>query len=437
MKKLLTFLMSLSVVSSSASSLVACYKPSEVKDESYKEIGKDIDTSKAVDDGIKDNKVSKYTNYYVLGDSLSDVDGVTTYLRDYLSSGSLPLPGLDKIKWNVSFDDYLVKDEKGQLKANNKSYYGFTDASGVRRSTFTNELPAAAVLGQKLGFKDIYGSSFYTKNYINDKLKFGNNYAIGGATAVEAKPADTDLVNKALQKTSIENQAIAMIQQHKIGTNDLVVYCIGPNDLMGMLRQKDDSQWDAYIDDMIEAIKNSLYTVLNRGVKEVLFVTPPTLENVPRYKTAENHDVVKELCAKVETRTKELLDSINKNYPNAVKLYDLHSKINDTLTDAASKGLNVDDGFTNGFGSGVFSYRFDDKDWQAMPDGLKDLVTIIGKINQEKPNEISLRMSVFKKDGKTDEDLKKSFFMDDIHPSNIPHYQFADIFKNFLDESNK
>ncbi|AOG60864.1 hypothetical protein SHELI_v1c09150 [Spiroplasma helicoides] len=438
MKKLLTYLMSLAVISGSTSSLVACKKeaPSNIPtDESYKDFGKDIDKSKAVDDSIKNNSKSDYSNYYILGDSLSDINGITSYLKDYL----LQSPFANALKGkeiHIDFDDYLVEGA-----AKKTSYYGFNETVGgktIRRSSFTNGYTAAALLGQKLGFTDVYGSNIYTKNYISDELKFGNNYAIGGATAVQ--PSGTDILQQALKDTSIVSQSKAVIQQHVINDKDLAFYAIGSNDVIAMLGMTDSAKINEYKEKMMAAVEESLYTLLNNGLKKILFVTPPTMEQVPRFKDKDKA-TVKALCDDVNKKLLDIVDSINKNYKDSIQVYDLNSTINGAI-DAAAKGdnpLKVDAGYTGGYGSAQYSYMFDangdgENDankWQAMQ-GL-DVTALLAAITKHPTAKNAyLRLSVLGLDEK--QDVDKYFFMDDIHPTKITHADFANKFMDFLNK---
>ncbi|WP_338983493.1 SGNH/GDSL hydrolase family protein [Spiroplasma endosymbiont of Othius punctulatus] len=282
-------------------------------------------------------KDSKFTNYFIVGDSLSDVDGITTMLKNKFSVNisdievdfGIPLVSKKKISFDTDFNLVLGDQsaESNEKSPSKKNGYGFSDKNNKWHSSFSNGPTAGYLLNNLLGFEEINASNKYSKSL--DKTM--RNYSIGGATAISAAtPAEGFL----LDDVTIDRQARTLISQHHVEQtkNDIVFLEIGGNDLfaLGGLKPQDTITQNKMIKESMEKIKIALFTLLNNGIENVIVGTPPDVSVVPRYNNLEECPEQFEYIEQISKRyNNEMINTINyvsSFYPDQVRTYDIYSK---------------------------------------------------------------------------------------------------------------
>ncbi|QHX36241.1 lipolytic enzyme [Spiroplasma sp. TIUS-1] len=334
MKKLISILTSSVLVMSTSILLVSCIaqgaKPSPLT------IGneiKKVDGAANYKNGTNHpNKDSKFTNYFIIGDSLSDVDGLSKMLNektkfdisglnvDFSSlSPLMPVPNkVLNIKTDINLS--LGNDEIGD------EGYGFKSKDGKWHSSFSNGETAGYLLNEKLGFGEMESSNPFSKGTIK---KNNRNYSIGGATASNALNTTSSLI---LDDVTVDKQARALISQHHVEqtNNDLVFFEIGGNDLfaLGGLDPNDTKTQNKVIEESMQKIRLTLFTLLNNGIENIIVGTPPDVSTVPRYGNA-NDKTLKYLAktsARYHSEMLKVIEEVQKYYPNQIQIYDIYEE---------------------------------------------------------------------------------------------------------------
>ncbi|WP_339020248.1 SGNH/GDSL hydrolase family protein [Spiroplasma endosymbiont of Atherix ibis] len=247
MKKLLSLIASLSFLTTTSSAVLSCIPQSdEINFKFDKNIGTQFDKRNAKDTSDDKSNHIGFSNFFTLGDSLSDQGGLVT----------------------------IAKDE---LEVNLK-------ISGEYKGWFSNGPTTASLINSKLNFstQEFGSSNLVHKSDINrnNEKVWGKNYSIGGATAYEQGGIASILMGN----TGIYKQAKSLVEQQVIHQDDLFFVEIGGNDMFAILDNLNDSKKrEEIMQDALENIKNALYTLLNNGVKKIIFLTPPDMTLIPKY----------------------------------------------------------------------------------------------------------------------------------------------------------
>lgn len=200
---------------------------------------------------------NKFSNFYVLGDSLNDSHGIENLLKNESWPANLKV-GIDEI--------------------NNKEY---------QNGSFSNGKTAAVLLNDKLGFDKI------TPEIINsiEESNFGRNYAVANSTAQEFENIQYKYF---FNKTTIVKQAQALVKQHKLYSTDLVLFQIGGNDIKNIFDNLKNENIDTinhnlnekimdYVKKSVNNIKYAIEILLNNGARKIIFSDPPNLSLIPKY----------------------------------------------------------------------------------------------------------------------------------------------------------
>ncbi|WP_027048130.1 SGNH/GDSL hydrolase family protein [Mesoplasma syrphidae] len=287
MKRFLAIIGTIILALSPIAVVSACTVPQKKNIDFDRLVGLDIDKSKAIDDS---NNTGLFTNFYTIGDSLSDVNGLTSALSMALGT---------------------------TIKFSEPSF----------NSSFTNGNTAAANLAAKLGIEK-FESGFDYKIGQASLSKFGKNYAIGGATAAKASGPMGAIVNY----FKIQDQAEAIIKQHKVKSTDLVLLEIGGNDLFGMMGTSDANK-AVKMAEAMENIKNAMLTLLNNGITNIVVMNAPDISRIPTY-NSQNDKIKQEakaLSYEFNARFNTVFEEVNKNYGNSMQMYDLMKSFNEML----------------------------------------------------------------------------------------------------------
>ncbi|QGS51875.1 SGNH/GDSL hydrolase family protein [Spiroplasma tabanidicola] len=300
MKKLLSLFLTICASSVFVTQIASCNKrPSAVfGDDNPLKIGLEIDRKNAIKDKDIDQNSYGVTNYYILGDSLSDVDGLTTYMGTKLSISNLKINFKfdGDFSWNfdnvdefsklkpTTFQNKIIK-KAGEEESDNEDNNDTPNNEGTStdlRSSFSNGPTASFLLGRRMfNVKDMKPSNIMMKKPTY-KGEYGTTYAVGGATASHTGSSMSTL----LEDAAIDNQAKALISQHKFGSKAVVAMSIGGNDVFNMI-----STYNPYgasekttqiMDEAIEKIRYTVFSLLNNGIKNILLITSPSMDKVPK-----------------------------------------------------------------------------------------------------------------------------------------------------------
>ncbi|AUB31681.1 SGNH/GDSL hydrolase family protein [Spiroplasma floricola] len=366
MKKLLSIIASLSFITTTASAVVSCIPQSdEINFNFDKNIGTQFDKRNAKDTSDDKNKHMGFSNFFTLGDSLSDQGGLVT----------------------------IAKDE---LNVNVKM-------SGEYKGGFSNGPTTAALINNKLNFstKEFGSSNLIHKADIdhNNQKVWGKNYSIGGATAYE----QGGLASLLMGNTGIYKQAQALIEQQIIHSDDLFLVEIGGNDMFAILDNVNDSKKrEEIMQGALENIKNALYTLLNNGARNIIFLSPPDMTLIPKYnkKSQSDKDIIKFIGDDFNYEITKMIINANKNYNNSILHFDLYGRFEEMLNEFKSlnSSKNISDELCDSTMPNLSDVEFDNLEVKAtVKSGNK---------------------------GKEDD----FFFIDFVHPTKVGH-EFA---KDFI-----
>ncbi|AHI52808.1 SGNH/GDSL hydrolase family protein [Spiroplasma culicicola] len=398
MKKLLAFLSSVSIATPIAINVVACVPQDKnlLDPLALKNIGTDIDTSKAVDTSIKGQKI---TNFFNLGDSLSDTGGKE--LVDFEKSG-------------------------GKSKTVLAGLYDQTYKS------FSNGAPAGAVLNDLLGFEQMNAGTEWTQTITREAQQ--RNFSIGGATV-----SNPLLLSSKTGYVSLEKQARALVAKQKLNKDDLVYIDIGGNDLfviaITMIAQEAGIpiQLVQSAEEILKAaqenFREAIFTLLNNGARKIVFLYPPDVTSTPMlYKlTHDFSDPTKSwsemLLNDIGTKIKDigfsLIDrfttEINRAqaiYPNTIATYYLYDTGFETVMKAFEQNLiaqnpewieGEDYFMTVGWTGGAKTTKDTDENGVEIT-----TMTAVYEIDENHPEEF-------------ENQPERYFFFDNVHPTKWVH----------------
>ncbi|AKX34181.1 lipolytic enzyme, GDSL family [Spiroplasma litorale] len=383
MKKLLTLISVFAISSTSATSVISCV-PQQAPINLDNTAGLSIDKRNAKDTSVDKETHHGVSNFYTLGDSLSDNGGLAA----------------------VAYDELGVK----------------VKITGLYDNGFSNGLRVAELINKKLGFDKDEVDTFKSSNLIhdadlnlnNDKV-WGRNYSIGGATAYES----SDLTAKLLMgNTGIYKQAQALVKQQVIKDDDLFLIEIGGNDLFALAGARNNfNQQSSIMKNAIENISNCLYTLLNNGAKKILFIKPPDINLTPGYNNKNNDDFeqfseadlskIDKLCKEFDSNITKVINKVNEQFNDVVKTYNLYTELKNILAgfkETIGEGANVESNFAK-------STAFDLAKLDLS--NLEINATVAEKFKE-----------AYEKDKTI---IDKFFFIDKVHPTSSGHKYVSEI----------
>ncbi|AUF83512.1 hypothetical protein CXP39_01740 [Mesoplasma syrphidae] len=239
-----------------------------------------VDKSNAIDDSQAFGLLS---NFYTIGDSLSDVNGLTSVF-----SASL------RKQINVSYPSV------------NNSYTNGDNAALLVAKHFKVENFTA-------------GFDYQTAN--NHFVKHGKNYAIAGATAAEISSGFGLMLNN----FKIKDQAVSLLKQHKISFNDLLFIEIGGNDLFQIVDLPISKQRNK-ISEAVANIQSTLLLLLNNGLKKIILANAPDISRLPKYLNTPLAKTTKRLSREFNRKLQKMFVKVNTQYCHTMYFYDLQKK---------------------------------------------------------------------------------------------------------------
>ncbi|WP_031543192.1 SGNH/GDSL hydrolase family protein [Mesoplasma photuris] len=443
MKILLSLLGVVALGTTTAVTVVAAM-PNRFTADADKMVGMGIDKSNAVEQEDLVNDLG-FTNFYTIGDSLSDRGGLSSLVGGALTTAVKELSGFvgDNVETIKPILVNIISEILGgepinqvlaQIAAQTILGYlndvdtektkvefklDFTDGKGNIENSFTNGKPAAVLLAERLGFavedstgetkegQRTFNSAVNTNvgNLINVKTEeVGNNYAIGGATAANIH----GIMGLVLNPVRIHDQARALIKDHKTKPTDLVFLEIGGNDLFSMMSLYESGKEDQIEEAMNEAIKNiktALLILLNNGVSNIIVGNAPDISMIPSYfEDPKAH----ELSQEFNRRFVEMFDEVNENYGGTMRTYDMENNFRE-----------IRDQFIQLHGEDKVNVS----DASVSLGGGDSTLDMIQFLTTEEGIEIKINVGNPRKDNL--EKGKEYLFWDTIHPSAWVHEQVS------------
>ncbi|WP_342274763.1 SGNH/GDSL hydrolase family protein [Spiroplasma endosymbiont of Cantharis lateralis] len=306
MKKLLAILSSVSLLTVSTSAVVSCIPTAtEINFDFDKNIGTQFDTRFAKDTSDDKSNHKGFSNFFTLGDSLSDQGGLQTIGKD---------------QFNI------------EIKM-----------SGEYVGGFSNGLTTAALINEELDFskEEFKSSNLIHKPDIdlNGEKVWGKNYSVGGATAYDSSGATALL----LGNTGIYKQAQTLVEQQKIHEDDLFLVEIGGNDMFAILDNLNNSnKREEIMQSALLNIKNALYTLLNNGAKKIVFLSPPDMTLIPRYYKANqtNKEIIKIIGDDFNYEISKIIKKANKMFNDSILFFDLYTRFGEITQEFQNSGPN-------------------------------------------------------------------------------------------------
>ncbi|PPE04568.1 lipolytic enzyme, GDSL family [Entomoplasma ellychniae] len=427
MKKMLSILTVLSVSTPLAIQAVSCSNELDLNNPYL--VGKNIDKSQAKDSsGEYQFGVS---NFYVIGDSLSDQDGLSELINNKLSTSIL------KINLQLGGDGY-----------------GY-DENGVHHSNFSNGPTASVQVSKALGLETFNASN----QFVGIKEEYGKNYSVGGATAGQVSGISSILLND----VTVDKQTKTLISQQIIHEKDIVFFEIGGNDLMSMIDLRNSpSDQLKFMNDSLKRLRIALLNLLNNDVKNIIFMTPPIMSFAPRYanKTGDELKAITSVCSEYYENVLKLLNEINPYYNDSIHLYDLYKytlgekgetnlekRWLDTFSDSSLKEKaksNLRVAYTDE-SKMDFEVKLNDKpieiseiieELKTKPfDEVVNTIIEFLKNNLQAENILDVKIKTIK--AQEHADLNSFFFTDFVHPTKGVHELVSKDILNIIEEISK
>lgn len=297
-------------------------------------------------------------NFYVLGDSLSDtgalVSGVTALFKH--------------LKMNKT------------VKILPPFY----------KNSFSNGPVAAQIIADYL-HTDLIPAWKFDLFLLADE-QIGNNYAVSGALASRKKELTVE--NFVINHFDITHQADALISQHHITNDDVILIEFGGNDILYALNQSLVSNQEAVINEAVELIKNTLHKLINKGAQRILLCNAPNISLIPLFKNKkDDKQRILDLTNQFNKKLDNIVELLNKNQKHIIK-YDMFTAITNAIN--KFKNLDINNNITDGAVTTDFS--------EMINNGI-----ITPHFNK----------------GVNESNINNYFFFDNIHPNKWTHNVIA------------
>lgn len=311
------------------------------------------------------NNNSKYKNFYVLGDSLSDNGALCKILETF------------SFAKNVKFDDPFYQGR-----------------------SFSNGPTAVEYVAKYLDLKEFKpGWSYSLSGRCYERQ--GQNYAVSYAAASEiSDPVHSHFFNK----FRLANQLDAVIRHHPdINKEDLFFIMIGGNDIM-IATAYDDIKAEEVLEQAVSEVCSALKVLNEHGVQHVVVANVPDIGLIPAFNRNEEAKVLAtRLTENFNAKLADGLDSIEKSTDLEVKTFDLNSKMKNMLSEYKSKGLNYQDACISDVSDRLGGFK----------ENTKTLLKLIFKG----------KLDAHYNPGCGKEALQNYFFFDYFHPTAEPHHE--------------
>lgn len=247
----------------------------------------------------KENEILSYSNFYVLGDSLSDIGAGTFAQNQYLEN------------------------------SNNKFKHFQLDEPYYKNSWSSNKV-ASQLIAEKFNINFKPGWLFT----LNDKIyqNYGNNYAFGGEVA------DSSNHNLVIKSFDLEHQTKALLSQHKLQKKDLIWIEIGANDISSLMTKKDSIIIDNKINNVINQEIKAINKLIANGAKQIIISDVPDLTLTPKIKKILNNSQEKlktasKICIKYQEAWKKMILEMKEIYKKIITPFFLSKELLSDMTE--------------------------------------------------------------------------------------------------------
>lgn len=316
-------------------------------------------------------KTTNETNFYVLGDSLSDTGALVGAGTQFFQSNSWIFPNVKKVKLE-------------------SPYYS---------DSFSNGPVAVQIVANKLGVKLTPGWKFRDLLFTTHEQE-GNNYAVGGAQSSNRIDLKGEIF---INKFDINAQVDALLYQHKVENNDKIFLEIGGNDIIYAMTKNLKFMQNMVISNAIANEKIALEKLISNGERHILVANLPMASLIPMFNKDESKVLrVKELVNMFNTQWTSMISNLNEKYNNPIKPYSLFDGMNQAMAAfrQESNHNTIDSAVTTNF------------------DNLLNNGILTPEYNQ----------------GVNRENIKDYFFFDDVHPTKWGHNFIADQLLNLIEK---
>ncbi len=254
------------------------------------------------------------------------------------------------------------------------------------KNSFSNGLVAAQIIADYLHINLTSAWRFNLFLFADEQI--GNNYAVSGALASRKKELTVE--SFVINHFDITHQIDALISQHHINSNDIILVEFGGNDILYAFKQSLLKDQEEIINKAVELIKNALTKLINKGAQHILLCNVPNMSIIPLFKNKEKD---KERILNLTTNFNKMLDGVieelNKNKKNIIK-YDMFAAITNAIN--KFKNLNINNNIIDAAVTTDFS--------EIINNGI-----IVPHFNK----------------GVNEENINNYFFFDSIHPNKWAH----------------
>lgn len=317
---------------------------------------------------------NSYHQIYVLGDSLSDTGGLVGVIQTFFTK--------------------------------NHYYFGekvhFSDPS-YNHTNFCNGKVAVQVLADKLKLSLKSGWDFNAFDNLEHFSKIGNSYAVGGS---EYSHDTTSLGYLLYNRFTYSDQVNALLKQHKIQNNDLIVLEGGNNDLLAAVRATTLKEQQRIVNEALNNEISLIKKLISNNANHLLVTNVPNFSNVPEFVKSNQKEKTRitNIIENYDQRLQNLINNLPTNSRSKVREYSLFSAFEKYLKVAKSQGINTTDATVSiDYASGL--------------------------------NPFKRTMEVNYYPGKNYQSFKKDFFYDEVHPSawtdNLIGNDFFNLVKNW------
>lgn len=311
---------------------------------------------------------TSYHQMYVLGDSLSDTGSFVGAGTDFVKN-NWGLPHLSKIQ---------------------------LDSPYYKNRSFSNGEVAAEVLAKKLNFSLTPGWKFSALwGWLNYE-QVGNNYATGGAVAADNSTWTGEFYSN---RFNVTNQLSALLNHHKLQSNDLVLVETGNNDMLAALEKDKLADQMSIINNAVKATSDTVYNLIRSGVKHIVVTNVTDFGKVPQFYNTSKQTIAHNLSNIYNKQWNDAINQYQSLFPNIIKKYDFESAIGKFETRFKEKGGDVT---------------------RAAIESTKWTLGTSGKITTKYIN------------GATSETLNNYFFLDEVHPTAQIHQWVGDDLFNLV-----
>lgn len=258
------------------------------------------------------------------------------------------------------------------------------------KNSFANGPVAAQIIADYLGINLIPAWKFDLFLFADEQI--GNNYAVAGALA--SKKQELTVESFVINHFDITHQLNALLSQHNIDSDDIILIMIGGNDILYAIKQTLWSEQEIIINEATKLIANTLKQLINKGAQHILLCNVPNISLIPLFKDKkEVKQRLLQLTTNFNQTLAQIVATLNKKQEVIIK-YDMFNAMTNAINEF--KCLDVNNNITDAAVITDFS--------EIINNG-----TIIPHFNK----------------GVNAENINNYFFFDNIHPNKWAHNVIA------------